>query len=110
MNTKNLLSSAEYIFTLNHKKHVCKITRIDEEVTHIECLSAWINQDFPNEDVADMLLEIPAIILENEKIDREKSTIIQIRISSVEKVRLKEKALKSGFNNVSSYVRSTILK
>jgi len=108
METKT--ATVEYSLTLNNKKYACKLIEVSDSLTRVECPSAWISQVFENEDLPELLLHLPAYILEKEAENQEdKPTFIQIRVSASEKNAIKKRALKKGYSSVSGYLKDVAL-
>ena len=106
----NQSKTVEYSLSLNNKKYLYKLTKISETLTQVECSSAWISQVFENEDLPELLLNLPDYILEKEaEKQKEKTTFIQIRVSVSEKNAIKKRALKQGYKNVSGYLKDVAL-
>ena len=94
------IKNKRYMYTLNPKK---------DGVTHVVCESANINQDFLNEDIPALLQDLPNLIIAEKDYVKAKSTVIHIRMGADEKKQLEQKAIKSGFNSVSGYMRNLAL-
>jgi hypothetical protein len=102
----SIATKTEYIITLNNKKYSCALTKVNDQTTHIFCPTAWIDQDFLNEDVPQLLIDLPKLILDNIKEkDSNVSTTIHIRLLKSEKNKIQKNALAKGYKSVSSYVR-----
>lgn len=79
------------------------------QVVHINCEAARIDQDFLKEDVADLLIDLPSLIVaEKEKKDKQ-SDIVRFRISPEDKLKIEERAIKAGFRTLSDYLRHIAL-
>lgn len=99
-----------YYININNKKHTYSLIKINDTITHVICESAWIDQDFDNEDIPSLLIDLPELIIENEKEnEKDQSTVIHLRIRQSEKLKIKKIALKKGYQNVSSYIRDAAL-
>jgi len=103
----------EYSISLNNKKYSYILTKVNNNITHISCPAAWIDQDFDNEDIPDFLMDLPDLILETEedkKKEKSEVEILRLRVSKHEKLEIKKLSLKNGYKNVSSYIRDLALQ
>ncbi|PCI25433.1 hypothetical protein COB57_01790 [Candidatus Peregrinibacteria bacterium] len=97
---------------LKNKKYFYTITLLNQESTLFECESAKINQEFLNEDIPALLIDLPNLILDEQEYKKElvkNSSYIRFRISLQEKRKIQEKALQKGYKNVSAYLKEIAL-
>jgi len=97
-----------YIEVAN-KKYSYFIEPIDGATSNITCKEANLHQEFLNEDIVFLLKDLPNLILAEKK-DKEKSdSIIRFRVTSLEKLRLKEKVKKSWHKTISWFIKEKVL-
>ncbi len=95
---------------VNNKKYSYYIEPIDSTTSNITCKEAKINQDFLNEDIVSLLKDLPNLILA-EKNHKEKSdSIIRFRVTSIEKLKIQNKAKKSWYKTISAFIKEEVLR
>jgi len=99
----------QYSLTVKNKKHQYTLTAKKGGTTHILCNSASVDQDFLNEDVPALLLDLPNLIIAEQEYVKERSAVVHFRLKAEEKVRLERNAVKYGFSNISAYLRNVAL-
>lgn len=99
----------QHFVTLNNKKYVYEIHRVSDEVSRFVCQDAGINQEFLNQDIPQLLIDLPEMIKANKEYADSKSTVIRFRISVEDKQEIESKAIKEGYSNISSYLRDKAL-
>jgi len=100
---------ARYTFTLNHKKYSCLLRPSGKDTTHVLCKEARIDQDFLNHDIANLLLDLPNLVLAEKDYKRKQSEVIRFRISPEDKMAIEKKALKEGYDSISGFLRHLAL-
>lgn len=99
--------------TVNNKKYPYCIEpqNLDgEEVLFVECAGAGISQPLYAEDIAQLLVDLPQWITEYQhKKKAKKAEYILFRVKPDEKLDIERKAYKSGYPNVSSFIRDKVL-
>ncbi len=100
---KNTISvnGKKYEYTLKENKK--------NNLVYVECDGAKIAQDFLKEDIANLILNLPNLILAEKEYSKKTSEVIQFRVTPKTKRDIEKKALKEGFDSVSSYIRKQIL-
>ena len=78
-----------------------------ETAIHVECMEAWFSQEWDIWDLWKLIELIPELI--EERRARKKQNIINLRISSDEKVQIEELAKQNWYRNISSYIRAKAL-
>lgn len=94
---------------INNKKYSYSLENKKDGIVKMECAGAKINQDFLAKDIAGVLIDLPNLILAEKEYSKKASETIQVRITPKLKKKIEKKALKEGFDSVSSYVRSNLL-
>ncbi|MBU0505537.1 MAG: hypothetical protein ABII18_05090 [bacterium] len=99
-----------HFVSVNHKRYSYSLKPVNKKVTHVKCVDANIDQEFLNEDIAAFLIDLPELILAEKKYKNEQTEVIRFRVSPEDKKAIEKKALKQGFNNVSSFLRRLALE
>lgn len=85
------------------------IEKKDASISRFICHSASIDQEFLNEDLVDLLNDLPNLILSECSYRKKQDWVIRFRISWVEKLKLQKKLKESWYKNLSEYIRNKIL-
>jgi hypothetical protein len=88
-----------YSYSLDKKGNVIRVV----------CRGAALDQDFLVEDVAQLLIDLPALIISEQKDHRKNEGVIRFRVSSKDKEVIEKKAFSKGYKSVSEYVRDAAL-
>ncbi|MDP4008648.1 MAG: hypothetical protein Q8P68_05660 [Candidatus Peregrinibacteria bacterium] len=102
-------SSIKHFITLKNKKYSYTISPIDKKTTIIECKDAHIKQEFLNEDIVDLLNDLPKLILAEQKYKKQHAELIRFRVAPEDKKAIERKAVESGYNSISSFLRDLAL-
>ncbi len=97
------------VVTVQNKKHSYTLTKVSKSVVNVECKSAKINQEFLTEDVTDLLIDLPNLILAEKEYIKKQSDVVRFRISPQDKIKIEQKAVRHGYDSVSDYLRSLAL-
>lgn len=83
-----------------------------QKVTTLVCKSANISGRFPNDQIPNILTELPRIILEQyETFESEPQTeVLRFRVSESEKEQIELNASEAGYGYVSAYLRDVSLQ
>lgn len=103
-------NKTHHFITVNHKRYPYTLNPVKSHITHFECPDANISQEFLNEDLAHLLLDLPHLILAEKQYQSEQTEMIRFRIRPEDKKRIEQKAIKEGYKSVSSFLRSLALK
>lgn len=95
--------------TINNKKYAYSITKKKNNIVYVECEAAKIAQDFPAEDLADLLIDLPNLIMAEKQHQERQSNIIRFRVSTSDKKKIEKKAIEKGYESVSEYLRNLAL-
>ncbi len=98
---KELLST----ITIQNKKYSYSITQKKNEVVRVVCKAAKIDQDFLAADVPSLLIDLPNLILAEKEHNAKQNETVRFRVSSDDKSKIEQKAVKAGFDSVSDYLR-----
>jgi predicted DNA binding CopG/RHH family protein len=102
-------TTARLTFTLNHKKYPCFLTPTGKSATHVVCKAANIDQDFLNQDVADLLLDLPNLVLAEQEHKLKQNEVIRFRVSSEDRIAIEKRAAKEGYGSISGFLRDLAL-
>jgi len=95
--------------TINNKKSEYSLIKKVKNTVFFECQDANISQEFLTEDIPNLLLDLPNLILAEKEYKKNQSEIIRFRISPQDKQKIESKAVKNGYTSVSSYIRELVL-
>jgi len=95
--------------TVKNKVYPYTIDRTTSGTIHLVAKAARINQAFLPEDVSEIILDLPNLILAEQDYEQKQSDVIRFRVSGVDKARIEKKAIEHGYNSVSGYVRDRAL-
>ena len=91
------------------KKYPYNLTKNKDGSVRFVCEAANINQDFLAEDIANLLVDLPELIILEKDYKKENSVTIQFRVSPSDKKKIEKKAVQSGYPTVSAYARDLVL-
>lgn len=95
---------SEHAITVNNKKYFYSLKpSLRKGMTFFECKAANIAQDFLNEDIAPLLIDLSELILEELKYESSAKCVIRFRLSAEDKMKIIKNAYKNGYKNVSSF-------
>ena len=98
-----------HYITINNKKYSYTLKPGSGKKTLVECKEANINQKFLNEDIPELLNDLPNLILSEKKYKKQQSELIRFRVSPDDKKQIEKIAVKKGYNSVSGYLRDLAL-
>jgi hypothetical protein len=104
-----MANKTQYSITINNKKYLYSLTSTNKKTTFVECKDANISQEFLNEDIPALLIDLPNLILSEKEYKKQQAEIIRFRISPEDKKLIEQKAVKKGYSNVSSFLRDLAL-
>lgn len=105
----NMKRSVEYYTTINNKKYSYILRDSNKDATYVECKAANISQEFLNEDIPGLLKDLPGLILSEKNHQKQQNEMIRFRVSSEDKKEIEKRALKKGYNSISSFLRDMAL-
>jgi len=94
-----------HFVTINNKKYPYTLKKASKTSTFVECKDANIHQEFLNEDIPSLLIDLPNLILSEKKYKHAQEQIIRFRINPEDKKKITEKALKKGYTTISGFLR-----
>lgn len=104
-----MANKTQYSVTIGNKKYVYSLIFVNKKVTRVECKDLNIDQEFLNEDIPALLLDLPNLIIAEKDYKKHQEEIIRFRISPEDKKLIEAKAIKNGYTNVSSFLRDLAL-
>ena len=78
-------------------------------VIRFVCKAAKIDQDFLAEDIPALIIDLPELVVAERKHKSNQSQIVRFRVSSEDKKKIEKRAVASGFDSVSDYLRAKAL-
>jgi hypothetical protein len=91
--------------TVHHTQYPYTLEKKQEGVVHFVCKGAKIDQEFLSEDVSELIIDLPALIVAEQEYEGTQDTVIRFRVSAQDKRRIEQKAIEKGYDSVSKYLR-----
>jgi len=104
-----MINLLKHFITVNNKKYFYTIKSAGKNSTFIECRAANIAQEFLNEDIPALLIDIPSLIMAEKKYNLQQSEVVRFRVSGADKKHIENMAVKKGYSSVSSYLKDLSL-
>jgi len=104
------MKNINHYITINNKKYCYTLKPAKKNITFVECEAANIKQEFLNEDIPELLIDLPDLIMAEKKYKKQQSELIRFRVSPDDKKLIEQKAVKKGYSSVSGYLRDLALK
>ena len=97
--------------TVQNKKYTYTIqpSKNQKGAIRFVCKAGNINQDFLAEDIPALIIDLPNLIVAERKYQTSQTEIVRFRLSAEDKKEITQKAVASGFDSVSDYLRSLAL-
>jgi hypothetical protein len=95
--------------TLKNKVYPYTLERKASGTIHIVAKDACLDQEFLSEDVSEIILDLPNLIIAEQEYVRKQSDVIRFRVSSEDKARIERRAIKKGYDSISGYIRDLAL-
>jgi len=99
----------KHYITNQNKKYFYTLEPKTKKTTFIKCADANINQEFLNEDVPNLLRDLPNLILAEKKYNKKQADFIRFRVSQQDKKMIEKNALQKGYPSVASFLRDMAL-
>jgi hypothetical protein len=97
------------IITVQNKKYPYSLTKRKSGLVYVECEAAKVAQEFLAEDVADLLIDLPNLIVAEKNYQNQQSDVLRFRVTTADRKRIEKKAVEQGFSSVSEYLRNLAL-
>jgi hypothetical protein len=78
-------------------------------IVRMVCKAANIDQEFLAEDVSELILDLPALIIAEQQYETTQDTVIRFRVSARDKQRIEKKAIEKGYSSISQYLRDVAM-
>lgn len=95
--------------TIKNKMYPYSLEKTKMGTIHLVAKDACIDQEFLSEDLSEIILDLPNLIIAEQEYERKQSDVIRFRVSGVDKARIEKKAIEKGYDSVSGYVRDLAL-
>lgn len=99
----------EYFILLNNRKYSYILRKIVKNRFFVECKDANIAQEFLGEDIPDLLIDLPKLILAEKEYNEGQADVVRFRLSAEDKKTILKKAYKKGYKTVSGFLRDLAL-
>jgi len=97
------------VITVQNKKYTYSLAKNANGTVLVECAAAKMKQEILAEDVTDLLIDLPNLIVAEKEHQANQSDVLRFRVSAQDKKMIEKKAVESGFPSVSEYLRSLAL-
>jgi hypothetical protein len=96
---------------IKNKNKVCpySLKKNKDGSIHFVSKAAKIDQDFLPEDVSELILDLPNLIIAEHKYNSKKDEVIRFRVSSKDKKKIEKKAIEKGYGSISGYLKDVAL-
>ncbi len=94
-----IIGNRKYGYTLQPKR----------TVTTLVCRGAGINERFANNEIPQVLSNLPGLILRALQAEETQAEVMRFRVTGEEKEQITHNAIEGGFDNISAYIRSKLL-
>lgn len=100
---------SQHYITIGNKKHEYILESISDSTTKLICEDANINQEFPNEDIPEILQDLANLIIAEKEYSKTQSETIRFRVTPEDKKQIELAAIKNGYQSISSFLRDISL-
>jgi site-specific DNA-adenine methylase len=97
------------VITVQNKKYSYSVAKQTNGAVFVHCEAAKINQEFLVEDIADLLIDLPNLIVAEKEYQAQQSDVLRFRVSAHDKKIIEKKAVDSGYASVSEYLRNVAM-
>ncbi len=94
---------------MKNKIYPYTLEKTSEGVLHFIAKDARIDQEFCAEDLSELLLDLPNLIIAEQEYNKKRGDVIRFRVSGTDKERIEKNAIANGYDSVSQYVRARVL-
>lgn len=101
--------SVKHYVSVGNKKYFYQLISAGKKATRVLCEAANIDQKFLNEDVPELLNDLPNLIVAEKEFHKAQNEIIRFRVSAEDKKLIEKKAVKKGYGSVSEFLRDLAL-
>lgn len=94
---------------VGNKKYGYTITKVNDTVSHIICKEAKLDQEFLNEDLVELLSDLPNLIKSEQKFQEKQESVIRFRVSASEKIKIQKLVKQKGYKTTTEFIKDKIL-
>lgn len=95
--------------TVKNKVYPYTLEKTTSGIIRLVSKDARIDQEFLSEDVSEIILDLPNLIIAEQVHVSRQSDVIRFRVSGADKARIEKKAIAKGYDSVSRYIRDIAL-
>jgi len=95
--------------TIKNKRYPYVLSKNKDGNIHFVSKAAKIDQDFLPEDISSLILDLPNLIIAEQKYKNKKDEILRFRVSSKDKKEIEKKAVQKGYSSISKYLKDLAL-
>ncbi len=99
----------EQTITCQNKKYPYTLKPLGKGWTLVTCEAANIEQEFLDEDILNLIIDLPNLIVAEKEYRKKQEQMIRFRCSTEEKKEIEKRAIQERFPTVSSYLRALAL-
>lgn len=96
--------------TVKNKTYPYTLEKLASGTVRIVAKDAKIDQEFLSEDVSEIILDLPNLIIAEQKYKEKQSDTIRFRVTSKDRKKIEEKAFSKGYTSISGYLRDLALR
>ncbi len=96
--------------TIKNKIYAYTLEKTGVKTIRLVSKDAKIDQEFLSEDLSEILMDLPNLILAEQAYQATSSDVIRFRVTSEDKRRIEKKAVAKGYQSVSKYLRDLALQ
>jgi len=98
-----------HCLTIGNKKYFYNLKAAQKNTTFVSCKEANIAQEFLNEDIPELLNDLPSLIIAEKEYKENQSETIRFRVSPEDKKEIEKRAIKKGYSSISGFLRDLAL-
>ena len=99
----------EQTITVGKKQYPYTLQPLGNGKTLVTCDAAGIKQEFLDEDILNLIIDLPDLIIAEKKYRKKFGQIIRFRCSTEEKREIERRALQEKFPTTTAYLKSLAL-
>ena len=101
--------TTKHSIKIKNKNYLYSLKKNSDGTIRVVSKDAKINQNFLPEDVPNLIIDLPNLILAEQKYTESQSEIIRFRVSGKDKIKIEKRAISKGYDSVSKYLRDLAL-
>ena len=95
--------------TVKNKIYPYSLERTKAGTIRFIAKSAKIDQEFLAEDVSEIILDLPNLIVAEQTYEKDNLNTIRFRVTPSDKAKIDKRAMEKGYSSVSAYLRDLAL-